>query len=660
MNANNLEVPEHLHNDIIALFTHLETQHPKNAGYSRVAPADLARMEATAGFTMPPAFREFWLSKGSVFWEDEQLSCMIPCYTEYSSADNSLYNLLRIGLLFTAGKSEFLEQEKRLLCACWMLGVIKDGDKRTYVVSDALGKVHIVHIDRHFSLVNDAVLRNALASIHGERASLADFMANVKLPDEDIADVPDSIYDEDEDIADVPDSIYDEDEDEEEEDEEDLAKRAFLQKHRLEEITYEEVLERLGLEHLFDYWNGESGVSIMSLNNYEDEPSYFEDHSRIYFCDGDLEVDGVLDVPGLYIDLLVVKGNLTVHGSAAGWGGSGVSYYVTGNTTIDCLQIDELQKTLGQESVRYLAYAWADDHEILNQLSHRKIDVPVFLSWFYDLHCFEFGQDTLITALYGYDDLSTYKTNNAFLPWHDFASAFRSDLYYPVEKEYYDNLNLNIGGIYEAMKNGQSIFKEGVTREGILLVNEGQRLSAEGDKQGAWKCFKKAMEVAPAYYLAYSEGGKCLFSGKAYSQAMEVFAKGIPYKPEKLDYENGCAEQAALCAVRIGEYDQAIEWCLDTLEKNDSAYFAMRVIGEALIFKQQTDDAKAYLKKSQAISSIFSNNWLLGLIYHLEGDQKKAAEFYRLAARNSDRAKPYSEQTDLAYIYGTPVTLDWA
>jgi tetratricopeptide (TPR) repeat protein len=644
MNASNLEIPEHLHNDIIALITYLEKQAPKNANRSKVAPADLARMEATAGFSMPPVFREFWLKGGAAYWEDEKLTVLSYCYTDYSSADNTLYRFLYNSLLFTGKKSEFLEQEIRLLYACWIVGMIREGDKRTLFVSDALGKVHIVHIDRPFTKLGDGELRAVLASILEQRDALADFMATVKLPDED------------EDVPHRRDTA--EEEEDEDEDEEDAVKQAFLEKHRLEELTYEEVLERMGLEQLFDYWDGESGVSIMSLDNYEDEPAYFEDYSRIYYCDGDLDVDS-LDIEGLYIDLLVVKGNLTVRDSVAAWGGGGMAYYVTGNTTIDKLQIDELQKTLGQESVRYLAYAWADDHEMLNKLSRRKIDAPVFLSWFYDLNCFEFAPDTLITALYEYDDLSAYKTTNAFLPWHDFASAFRTDLYYPVEKEHHDNLNLNIGGIYAALKKGESIFKDGVTKEGILLTNEGQRLLAAEDVKGAWKCFKKAMEVAPGYYLAYCEGGKLLFKEKAYRQAMEVFAKGMPFKPEKLGYENTCAEQAALCAVRIGEYNQAIEWSLDVLETNADAYFAMRVIGEAAIFTQHLEDAKAYLKKSQAIKSIFSTNWLLGLVYHLEGDQKKAEEFYQQAARNSGRAKPYSEHTDMGYIYGTPVVLDW-
>jgi len=644
MNASNLEIPEHLHNDIIALITYLEKQAPKNANRSKVAPADLARMEATAGFTMPSAFREFWLKGGAAYWEDEQLTVLSYCYTDYSSADNTLYRMLATSLLFSNRKSEFLEQEKLLLYACWIVGMIKEGDKRTFFVSDALGKVHIIHIDRPFAQLDDQELRTALASILEQRTALADFMATVKLPDED-------------DDSDGWETRKQE-EDEADEEEEDAAKQAFLAKHRLEELTYEEVLARMGLEQLFDYWDGESGVSIMSLNNYEDEPSYFEDYSRIYYCDGDLDVDS-LDVDGLYIDLLVVKGNLTVRDSVAGWGGDGIAYYVTGNTTIDKLQIDELQKTLGQESVRYLAYAWADDHEMLNKLSSRKIDAPVFLSWFYDLHCFEFAPDTLITALYEYDDLSAYKTTNAFLPWHDFASAFRTDLYYPVEKEHHDNLNLNIGSIYKVMKSGESIFREGVTKEGILLVNEGQRLLAAADIRGAWACFNKAMAAAPGYYLAYCEAGKLLFKEKAYRQAMEVFAKGIPFKPEKLGYENTCAEQAALCAVRIGEYNQAIEWCLDVLETNNEAYFAMRVIGEAAILTQHLDDAAAYLKKSLGVSSIFSNNWLLGLVYHLQGDQQKAETCYQQATRHSGRAKPYSEHTDMGYVYGAPVTLDW-
>ncbi|TWV95100.1 hypothetical protein [Chitinophaga pinensis] len=133
MNANKLEIPEHLHNDIIALITYLEKEAPKNANRSKVSANDLARMEATAGFAMPPAFREFWLKGGSAYWEDEQLTCLSYCYTDYSSADNTLYRMLFTSLLFTGKKSELLEQEKGLLYACWIVGMIKEGDKRTFL-----------------------------------------------------------------------------------------------------------------------------------------------------------------------------------------------------------------------------------------------------------------------------------------------------------------------------------------------------------------------------------------------------------------------------------------------------------------------------------------------------------------------------------------------
>ena len=138
-----------------------------------------------------------------------------------------------------------------------------------------------------------------------------------------------------------------------------------------------------------------------------------------------------------------------------------------------------------------------------------------------------------------------------------------------------------------------------------------------------------------------------------------MFAKGLPLTPEKLLSDIGWFEQAALAAVRVGEYDQAIEWAKAAVQKSPSAAFSIRIIGEALIFQNKPDEAKQYLEQSIEVQSMFTNNWLLGLIYHLQGDAKTADEFYQVAVQKNSKAQPYAHHTSLHYLYGDAVTVDW-
>ncbi|MVT08407.1 WGR domain-containing protein [Chitinophaga tropicalis] len=630
-------LPQHLFGDLLALAQHLADG--KYEGELETVPVtdeNIEEMEAAAGFQMPEEYVDFWLEKGSLFFSKDDFICAVYCYNAEGINGNSLYGFLKFYEGFYRCKFKLLDEEAPfLLKCCWVLGMIIHGDEMRIFVSDPLGRINSIHFPQALRNTSDEAFLQALSPLLETKASLKSFIGTAAFEALTV-------------------NTDEADEETGENEDEDAAAKAFIEKHGLKAVSYGEVLDALNVDQLFEYWD--EGEDNTYSGNYESEREYFEEYmNAIYYCDGDLHIDGDLQIPNSNIDLLVVRGNMTIKGKIT----ETTAYYVTGNTTVDYISLGYFQKTGGTETIRYVASAWGEDDEVVHSMPFRSINAPYFFSWFYDLGCFEFAPETVITALYNYDELSSYVTDNAFLPWHDYAYAFLPDLCYTLEDSGHDTLNISVRSVYEALKNNQPVLQKGVTLEGIKLTYKGLRLKKEEDNAGAYQCFKEAFTKAPGYYLAYYHAGKCLVDEKAYGQAKETFIKGIPYTPEKVKYEYTCLQEAALCAVRTGEYDKSIELANAALKKDESAYFVLRIIGEALIFQNKLEEAKGYLERSVEKRSIFSNNWLLGLIYHLQGDEKKADRFYQVAVQKSARAQPYAQHTSLHYIYGDPVTVNW-
>ncbi len=627
---NRLNIPAPLFEDILALAEYLQTQWPDKVEIHPSSAAHIARMEEMAGFTLPASFHEFWLNKGYYYFDKDDFLCSIYAYNDNADNATNPFSLLQMFLNIYRVDSKWITQEKHFLSHCWMLGMIMDDEDKRFVISDPAGQIHNIHIPTPFKDINDDILAADFASLIAMKGNFL-----LPAPEEEEQEAPAT-----------------------EEEKEGQELRVFLNKYQLEKISYEETLERLGVSHLFEYWESPENAT-WTTEEFETEGEYFEQYERIYFCDGDLEIEGDLKVPNDDMDLLVVKGNMTIRGKVVSYYGSGVPYYVAGNTTIDYIYLSDFQKTCGEEAIRYVAIAMGQDDEVVHTMAHRTINAPYFFSWFYNLNCFEFTAQTLITAIYNTEDISAYTTENALLAWHEYAYAFRPEFCSEITESYHDGFGLHTSSIYEALLNNQSVLQDGVTVEGIKLVSKGIRLKTQEDLPGAYQCFKQATVVAPGDYLAYYNAGKCLFEQKAYVQAMEYFAKGIPLTPKKVAYEYSCMQEAALCAAITGAYDKAIQWSEMTLQKSPSAHFALRILGEVCIKQQQLKEAQAYLEQSIHIKSIFSNNWLLGLIHHLNGDAKQAASFYKTAYSKNSKAQPYDEHTDLSFIYGEPVNVNW-
>lgn len=632
--------PAHLFSDPIGLSQYLEEHYPADMEAVPVTADNIAMMETAAGFLMPEEYVDHWIDKGSQFFGKDDFIFAMYCYNADGENGNNLYGFLTFWQNYNGRSFDLLNNERNFLTkCCWVLGMIGSGNEMLIFVCDPLGTVRAIHFAESLRNISEEAFDQAVQPVLEAKSNLKAFMSSetyLALAEE------------------LPVNTVEEEETDDDSADEEAETLAFLEKHNIKAVTYDEILAAVKVDQLFDYWEEDADNDM--ANNYESERDYYDNFSGSFFyCDGDLTIDGDLDIPHKFVRLMVVRGNMTINGKVSENNG----YYVTGNTTVDYLGLGEFQKTLGQETVRFVASAWGQDDEMVHTMSFRKINAPYFFSWFYDLACFEFAPNTLITVLYNYDELSAYETENAILIWHEYAYAFNPDLYYRVEESHYDVLNLGTGSFYETLKAGKPVLNEGVTVEAIQLTRKGVRLNKEGDAAGAYQCFKDAIAKGPGYYLAYFYAGKCLFDQKAFAQAKELFAKGIPLTPEKLLYEIGCLEQGALAAVRIGEYDQAITWAKAAVQKYPSDAFPLRIIGEALILQNKPDEAKVYLEQSVQVKSQFTNNWLLGLIYHLQGDEKAAEELYQTAIQKNGKAQPYALHKNLNYLYGEPITVDW-
>ncbi|SJZ39483.1 WGR domain-containing protein, predicted DNA-binding domain in MolR [Chitinophaga eiseniae] len=637
--AGDLHLPAPLYDDILAMAAYLEAHWPEQVlEIHPVSEAHIRKMETTSGLLFPPAFMAFWRNKGYFYFEKGEFLCSVYAYNDNAENATTLYNLLQYFLKIYRCPSEWLEREKILLSHCWMLGMIMNDEEKWFYFLDPLGEVHSVYIQPSFTEVNDDIMTAEFATLLAKKDAF-------QLPAAEEV-VTATVAGEEETAAEEADG------------DDGSEARAFIAQHQLEQLSYQEVLDRLGTTALFDYWDSDDhdpADTNWSTEDYETERDYFEDCSPILFRDGDLYIDGDLRLPNSRLGLMVVKGNMTIRGQVSSF----TPYYVTGDSTIDFLHLDSFQKTVGTENVRYIALAMGQDDEVVHTMPHRKINAPYFFSWFYNLRCFDFEPQTLITAMYNTDDLSAYNTSNALLAWHEYMYAFRPEFCGRISEDWHDAFTVSTLATYEALRENHPILLDGVTLKGIQLVREGEQLKRQDDFAGAYQCFKEATAVSPGYYWAYYQAGNVLYGQKAYTQAMAFFAKGIPLTPEKVEYEIACMQEAALCAAITGADDKAMQWAEMAVQKSASPYFCLRIIGEILIRQQRLEEAKSYLEKSIALKTIFSNTWLLGLIYHLQGNEQEADKYYKAASEKNKKVRPYTTHTDLSYFYGTPVTVNW-
>ncbi len=438
----------------------------------------------------------------------------------------------------------------------------------------------------------------------------------------------------------------------EEETAEEGRRLAYLEKFQLKTVTYQEALHKLEVEQLFGYHDSYGDDDEEWLDEV-----YTEGGVDIFYAEGDVVIDGDFDIPevrGGELVLIVVKGSLQVNGKMF------YSYYVTEDARFDFLRMNGRQLCLGEEKVRCLQLAAAEDHEASLISKPRKVSAPYFFSWFYDLSAYEYSPETCVYGLYSWYEQRYYSTKNPYYLWQEPSFMPKPDLVWNLSTGSSDEFIINIDKVYQYLREGKDIFIDGFNKSCLPYYRKGKALLLDEEYESAFLHFKKVIELSPNFYLAYSNAALCLRKAKAYSQAFVYDKRGMELLPAKVTFPSyACAEGAGLSALILGNYEEALVIADRILARSNQNYYGFRLKAEALLAKGKSAAAKSLLLQSIALESAFTNHWLLGLIYYQEQDRTKAEEHFRIAKRNNAKAQPYSAYQSLSYFYGTNHTVDW-
>jgi len=423
-----------------------------------------------------------------------------------------------------------------------------------------------------------------------------------------------------------------------------MNKQTFLKTHALEEIPFREALQRLDRHSLFNDYDSEDG-------------DHDEDWETVFFASSDVRIQGNFTIPDVYAwdTLIIVDGNLTVDGNMS------KLYFVTGDATFDTLSMENCQRCLGTELVRFAQSQYAEDDGATNSSRPRHITAPLFFSWYFDISEHTFSEQTQVFALYDWDELKTVKPPKPLFAWSDYVYVLKPEfISHNLEEHWHNAPNWENRNMAEAVQQGKSIYIDGFDPSCMPIFRRGEDLLEEGDLHQAFLHFKKVTNLSPKYYPAYNLAGDCLKWQGAYLQAITYYEQGVRYMPVKdRTPEFYSASSNAYCLLRLGLTDAAIRQCESALQRHVSSPLCHKNLGEALLQLGNNQQALEALEKSVEIDNSFSAHWLCGLAHHRLDNPEQAKAHLEQAQAKNKIAKPYSEANDLSYFYTPATTVDW-
>lgn len=443
-----------------------------------------------------------------------------------------------------------------------------------------------------------------------------------------------------------------------------LSKEEYLAQYRIEEVSYSQAIKRLGVTSLFDQTTGvlleDEDAYDEICDKYSHSQIFYKeeiDNTNVFYIDGDLKFVGNFSIPDHYNFILIVNGNLTIEGHV------NFDYYVTGNVTIDSLEIGGLQVCKGIQTIRYLQTHHGDDDECIHKSMQVDITAPIFISWYQDLDCYRFSPGTTIIAIYDWDDLKTYKTNNLILKWHDAAFALKDEVIWGVDSENYSAPFWKQDALIKLMRNGENIYRDGFSVDCLAVCDKAWELWEDKQYEMAFLHYREATKLSPNYYPAWQNCGQLLLDQDAYIQAIPYFRKACELAPEKVAYAKPNALKNLIFAlIRTGDTDQAIQLInQEALPLKHNLKFIYRLSGEAHIIKGNYEKAlddltQAYHKYNNYGFPVL---WLTGLALHKLGRIREADKWLEDARDKEANCLDYSQAQNLEFYNGEDKKLDW-
>lgn len=398
---------------------------------------------------------------------------------------------------------------------------------------------------------------------------------------------------------------------------------------------------------------------------YEEEEEEDEDESPFFiYAEGDTRLNQA-DYRQLretygYFAPLAVNGNLQVEGRFYS------NTLVNGDLLCDTFFGGEgISQVKGTIFARHHAAFIAEDHEVLRKAETMRLSTPYIFSWFYDVSAIELPEEAVVFLLCDYSGYKDMGLTNPHFFWQDDVFVLKPELCYRVGSRYSDALYWNFDAMSKMQEAGQSLFIEGFSIASLPICQEASRLHQLKQYREAFDLYCQVILLSPLYYLGWVNAGNALFLSGAYEQAIPYLEKASGLFPQRQkDLNNRAADLAALCCVRLRRLDEAMRWADFSIEssrdnKHDTAqlYFAYRIRGEVWLLQDEWEKARADLE--QAVNMNYNNgsvNWLMGLVYHHQGNTKKAKQYHDVAQKFGAKfAAGYDTQGHTDFVYPPPV-----
>ncbi|GAA0363437.1 tetratricopeptide repeat protein [Bacillus horti] len=301
------------------------------------------------------------------------------------------------------------------------------------------------------------------------------------------------------------------------------------------QLDYHEVLKRLSIPYF--------------INPNEDEEYLVP--PTILFADGDVELEEKLPIPFAYYPssiLLVVNGNLRVAHEHS------LAYYVTGDVDVDVLNMNNFQICKGKETIRYFQMVLAEDDNTVTTFPRRNVTAPLFIAWNYDLNGYDISPHTAIFALYEDYMVEPYRSENPLFRDHASYYALKEEYIDEVEYSYENNFVYRTSDMYKAMRNGESIFREGFDVACMPYYRKGVPAFLERMAyKEAFFYFKEVIRISPSMGSAYSYMAQCLDKSGDWASAESYYIKAKELISEKIIYMHEGLDE---CLAAIAGYKQ--------------------------------------------------------------------------------------------------------
>ncbi len=383
------------------------------------------------------------------------------------------------------------------------------------------------------------------------------------------------------------------------------------------------------------------------------------DSPKVIYLKGDYAIDG-----NWYEELnshfrgncyLLIEGSLRLDKSTR------LNLWVTGDIYADELDIDQELQCQGTVHVKNYTGLFAHDNQVNHDGPTLTLNTPYVISWYCSISGLTLSDDTLVFLLSEWD--YSYQSNlpGTVIPWHDCFFVLRDDLQELVEEDWHDQYPWEIFGLEDALKQGDSILREGVTLAGIQACKAATDAEKMGDNRLAWLYYQEAARLAPGYYPAVFKMGDIMSKAGAIQQALPYLERAASLYPTvQTHLLNEAACDAIILACWLEQTERAGDLVNQYLPLNQH-YKILRARAEVYLMTGYLEEAKqdldAVLEQCDDYASAL---WLRGLVDWKQGQQDEAIEWQEQAISEFDVFNAsYDSYGSTAFLRQKTTWVDW-